>query len=54
MMMENKTLTLEQHDRIVCEIFNMEDLWFQRLQDLLTHKEYDKALDLVNLKLRKA
>jgi hypothetical protein len=49
---KKETLTIEQHDRIVCEIFNLEDLWFTRIRDLLVSKEYDQALALVRMKLK--
>jgi hypothetical protein len=48
----NETITIQQHDRIVCEIFNLEDIWFTRIRDLLESKEYDKALELVKMKLK--
>jgi hypothetical protein len=46
------TITIQAHDRIVCEIFNLEDLWFTRIEELLLSKEYDKALELVQFKLK--
>ena len=51
-MTTQETITIEAHDRIVCEIFNLEDLWFTRIEELLLSKEYEKALELVQLKLK--
>ena len=51
-MNTQETITIQAHDRIVCEIFNLEDLWFTRIEELLLSKEYEKALELVQLKLK--
>jgi hypothetical protein len=48
MMMENETISMESHDNIVNEIFNLRNLGLIRIKDLLERGDIEGALKVIS------